>query len=304
MEYTEMQKKGFEIAKRYEHTTIQARLNIIAKTFGCKTASLETSLCTGKYRGCSDISISFDNGASLYLGTRRTPQAKTVKVQSEYVNDALARYHPEIVSELKALATHALSQREAADNAVAVQKGLKPYSFQNVELGDATEQAGRHLGWYYVTIIVDDKIFGHVETGLNYDIARGEVSEHISSRNYFTAGALKDNDVDYVFDNVGHSSFSGLYKTDLSAEARERAKKTLEQKQRGTYVLPELPPARTAIPDKPIPQGDQLSLVPHAGYEKPSVMDKLSAAKAEVAQKDAAGPIPDKAADKSHGDEL
>ena len=33
------------------------------------------------------------------------------------------------------------------------------------------------MGWYYVTLAVDGKICTHLETGLNYDIADGKVSD-------------------------------------------------------------------------------------------------------------------------------
>jgi len=297
MEYSEMQKKGFEIAKAHEHLPMQDRLNIIAKTFGCKTASIVTKPCFGKYRGNSDIGIAFDNGTSLFVGIKRTPQAKTAKIQNECINDTLARYNPEIVHELKSMAAAALSKREAQDNAVAAEKGLKPYTFLNVELNDGSVQDGHYLGWYYVTLEVDGKIFGHVETGLKYDIARGEVSENISGRNYFVAGALREDEVDFVFDNVAFSSSSGLYKVVLSDEARLRAEKTLEQKQQGIHVQPEPPPVRGVLSDKPIGAGDQLSL---NACVRPSAMDKLAAKKVESAKNDAEKPASDKPNNKSH----
>ena len=303
MNYSELQQKGFEIAKNHEHLPMQDRLNIIANTFGCKTAKVTTSPCFGKYRGCSDISITLDNGASLFVGMRKTPIAKTVAIQNEYINDALAQYHPEIVSELKTMAVDALLEREAADNAVAAEKGLKPYTFLNVELNDGSKEAGRYLGWYYVTLAVDGEIFGHVETGLKYDIARGVLGEQISKQDYFVAGALKDNDVDYVYDNVGHSSFQGLYKVNLSDGARGRAGKTLEQRLQGIvpdeYVKPK--PVRGVLPDKPIGAGDQLSL---AALSRPSAMGKLEAAKEAVKAAGAEKPAPGKSKAKSQQGEL
>lgn len=243
MEYSELQKKGFEIARQYEKRPLQERLNIIAETFGCKTARIKTSPCTGKWRGASDISIVFDNGSSLGIGNYRTPQAKTLKVQNGCVNSALAQYNPEIVSETKAIATAALLKRESKDNAIAMQKGLKPYTFLNVELCDGSgEKSGGHVGWYYVTLAVDNKVFAFVETGLNYDIAGGTLSEHITRPNYFVAGALKDEDADFVFNNVAHSSFVGLYQLPLTEKARERAEITLHERTRGqkTSVLDQL----------------------------------------------------------------
>jgi len=65
VEYTEFQKRGFNIAKAYENLPLQDRLNIIAQTFGCQTAHVETHPCGGKWRGTSDISIELDKANSL-----------------------------------------------------------------------------------------------------------------------------------------------------------------------------------------------------------------------------------------------
>jgi len=234
--YTELQHKGFEIAKKYEKLPMQDRIKIIAETFGCKTASIRTSPCGGKWRGTSDISLEFDNGSSLGIGNYRTPQAKTAAIQNECVNNTLASYNPEILAEIKTKIMPALLKREAVDNEIAAQKGLKPYTLLNVELNDGSDKdSSGYLGWYYATVAVDGKIFALVETGLNYDIAKGELSE--SRSNYFVAGALKDNEADFVFDNVGHSSISQLYKLHLSDDARERAEKTLTERTADAPVI-------------------------------------------------------------------
>ena len=226
--YTEIQIKGFEIAKRYEKLSMQDRLNMIAATFGCKTASLTSSLCTGKWRGTSDISIALDNGTSLFAGNYRTPQAKTARVRNECVTNLLAQYNSEIVQEKIALATAALAKREAEDNAVAAEKGLKPYTFLTVELNNGADELSNGCsGWYYVTLNVDDKIIAHVETGLHYDIERGVVNEHTSNRNYFIAGALEEKDVDFVFNNVAFSTQKGLYQFPIADNVRERAERKL-----------------------------------------------------------------------------
>jgi hypothetical protein len=240
MEYSELQQKGFEIAKRHGNLPLQDRLNIIARAFGCKTASIRTSLCFGKFRGNTDISVTLDNGASLWGGMYRTPQAKTAKAQNEAVNGLLARYNPEIVREIKERATAALLKREAEDNAVAAQKGLKPYQFLNVELNDGTgDYQGGYAGWYYITLAVGDKIIGLVESGLNSDMSRGVVSEHITKPDYYTAGALKDEDVDFVFNNVGFSSSRDSYQFDLNADVRQRAEQRLMERANADRPLPD-----------------------------------------------------------------
>ena len=239
---TDLQKKAVEIAKRYEALPLQDKIGIVAQAFGGTEGKIETSPCTGKWRGTSDISIRFDNGASLFIGNHRTPQAKTTKVQTECVNAALVRYNPEIIAATKEAAITALRARETKDNEIAAQKGLKPYTLLNVEFNDGTdEKSGGHMGWYYVTLAVDDKICSHIETGLNYAISDGKVSENPTRENYFTAGALKETDVDYVFNNVGFSSTSDLYSLPISEEVRERAEKTLAQRK-------EAQPEKSAAP--------------------------------------------------------
>ena len=228
---TDLQKKAVEIADRYKDLPLQGKIDIIAQAFGCKTGEIRTSPCTGKWRGTSDMSIHFDNGASLFIGNRLTPKAKTVKVQTECVNRALVRYNPEIVQATKEAALPVLLQREAKDNEIAAQKGLKPYTLLNVEFHDgADEQTGGYMGWYYVTLAVDGKICTHLETGLNYDIADGKVSDTPTRADYYPAGALKDTDVDYVFNNVGFSSASTLYTVPLWEDVRERAEQTLAER--------------------------------------------------------------------------
>ena len=228
---TALQEKAVEIAERYKGLPLKEKIDVIAQTFGCKTGEIHTSPCTGKWRGTSDISIKFDNSASLFIGNHLTPKAKTVKVQTECVDGYLSQYNPEIVQATKEAALPVLLKREAKDNEIAAQRGLKPYTVLNVELNDGSnEKAGGYIGWYYVTLAVDGKICSHLETGLNYDIANGRVSETPKRADYFTAGALKETDVDYVFNNVGFSSHSTLYSLPLSADVLERAEKALAQR--------------------------------------------------------------------------
>ena len=242
-----LQKKALEIADRYKDLPLQAKIDAIAQAFGCKTGEIHTSPCTGKWRGTSDMTIRFDNGASLFIGNHLTPKAKTVKVQTECVNRTLVQYNPEIVKATKEAALPALLQREAKDNEIAAQKGLKPYTLLNVEFNEgADEKTGGLMGWYYVTLAVDGKICTHLETGLSHDIADGKVSDTPTRADYFTAGALKETDVDYVFNNVGFSSASSLYVLPLREDVRERAEQTLAQRradqpERDTFSIYQVP---------------------------------------------------------------
>ena len=127
---------------------------------------------------------------------------------------------------------------------------MKPYTLLNVEFNEgADEKTGGYIGWYYVTLAVDGKICTHLETGLNHDIADGKVSDTPTRANYYPAGALKEADVDYVFNNVGFSSASTLYTVPLRDDVRERAEKTLAERSTaapeagrewGFYIIPDL----------------------------------------------------------------
>lgn len=83
------------------------------------------------------------------------------------------------------------------------------------------------------------------------------------------AGALKETDVDYVFNNVGYSSASALYSLPISDEVRERAENTLAERiaetdsaekisiiAEQTQEQPELPP-----PNIPKPQPVQNTVI-------------------------------------------
>ena len=227
---TELQKKAAEIAGKYESLPMQEKIGIIAQVFGCTSGKIETSPCSGKWRGTSDVSIRFDNGTSLCIGNERTPQARTAKVWNEFINATLTRYNPEIVAAAKEAALHALRKQETTDNEIAVQKGLKPYTLLTVEITDGTGDKSGFIGWYYVTLAVDGKIFALLESGLSYEIANGKAGEVPKRNNYFVAGGLKEADVDFVFHNVGHSSTDTIYSLRINDDVRERAEKALSER--------------------------------------------------------------------------
>ena len=273
---TDLQKKAVEIAGRYEKLPLQDKIGIIAQAFGCTSGEIVTSPCTGKWRGTSDMSIKFDNGASLFIGNHRTPKTKTVKVQTEFVNRALVSYNPEIIAATKEAAIAALLQREAKDNAIAAQKGLKPYTLLNVEFNDgADDKSGGYMGWYYVTLAVDGKICTHMETGLNYDIAGGKVSETPAQRDYYAAGALKETDVDYVFNSVGFSSASELYSLPIIDAVLERAQMRLAERTAAAQPAAEAPaPEQTEPPQQDsytiyqLPSGPEMRDYRYRSYEE------------------------------------
>lgn len=73
----------------------------------------------------------------------------------------------------------------------------------------------------------------------------GKVSDTPTRENYFTAGTLKEDQVDYVMNNVGFSSTSDLYSLPLHDDVRERAERTLAERE-----------AQAALPTvEPTPEG-------------------------------------------------
>lgn len=225
---TDLQKKAVAFAGRYKKLSLQEKVNVIARTFGCETGEIYTTPCRGEWRGTSDMYIRFDHGGELFLCNSLTSKAKTVKVRTEYVDSALVHYNPEIVQATKEEALSKLRKWEAVDNAIAVNKGLDPYTLLCVEFNNDPD-AG-YMGWYYVTLAVGGKIHAHLETNLHYAILNGKVGATPRHECYFPAGALKESDVDYVFHNVGFSAKSHLYTLPLREDVRERAKKTLDER--------------------------------------------------------------------------
>lgn len=206
---------------------MQAKINLLAKSFGATTGTIRTSLCGGKWRGTSDISIVFNNGVELPMGNELTPKAKTQKIQNGYLDKMLEQYSPEIVEARKAAAYSVLKRREEQDNAVAKAKGLKPYNLLSVEFCKGLEDSC-WVGWYYVILVVDGQLHAHMETNLNYAITGGKVCEDTRA-NYFVAGGLEEKDVDFVFDNVGHSISKEIYTLKLDDETRQKAENLLAQ---------------------------------------------------------------------------
>lgn len=187
---------------------MQEKINIIAKSFGATTGKISTCLCCGKWRGRSDISIDFDNGISFFIGNEATPKAKTQKVQNTYLDMMLEKYNPEVIEKRKADAYKILKKREVLDNNIAKSLGLKEYKLLSVEFNKKLHDSC--IGWYYIILSIDGKIHAHITTDLDYQIANGTLCEDIRNY-YFIAGGLTEKDVDYVFDNIGHSTKAGSY---------------------------------------------------------------------------------------------
>lgn len=182
--------------------TTREKIESIASVFGAKDGIRGLRKCTGKWRGSTDYFISFDNGERLYVGNSGGGRKFEAMVDEYY-----DKYNPLTVAEKKSFALEKLRKRAKFDNEIAERMRVSPYEVVSVELG----AKGDYLGWYYVVLKIGDSVFTHLESGLCYDIDRMMFSGTVR-QNYFTAGALKDSEVDYVFNGVGFSSKSILYK--------------------------------------------------------------------------------------------
>jgi hypothetical protein len=184
--------------------TTQEKMNAIALTFGAKTGARFSRRCTGKWSGTTDWSILFDNGERLFIGN-----SGGSKKFSQYVDECYELYNSIAVQTAKDYALKQLRQRAPQDNEFAERLGHLPYEVESVEL--ITSDKGGHIGWFYVVLRIGDKIVNHLETGLNYNVGGQMFSETVRPK-YYVAGGLKDDEVDYIFNGVGFSSASSLYK--------------------------------------------------------------------------------------------
>ena len=183
---------------------LQEKLNQIATVFGATTGGKSTIRCTGKWRGTTDYSIVFDNGEKLFLGNsshgKRFPQL---------VDETYELYNLSAVTATKKYALERLTARAPQDTVIAEVLGFVPYEVVSVEL--ITSDKFGYIGWYYIVLKIGNKLVNHLDTNLDYCIRKQTFSESVK-KGYYVAGGLKDNEADYVFNGVGFSTESTLYK--------------------------------------------------------------------------------------------
>jgi len=190
--------------------TTQNKINAIASAFGAHHSEKTKKPCRGKYAGTVDYSISFDNGERLYVCNSGAGRGAFDRC----VDELYELYNPDAVAETKAIALKKLRERSVLDNAIAAQMGLLPHDVLSVEM-NTTDRNG-YMGWFYVVLMVGGNIINHVDTGTYYDIRRRKLSDGVR-KTYFTAGGLRDGEADYVFNGIGFSSKSPIYKLNKAA---------------------------------------------------------------------------------------
>lgn len=174
-----------------------------AKVFEADAVTLERHACSGKWHGYTDYFLRV-NGASFTIGNSCSGQ----KALQDYFETGMQIY--ERFAEVKADLLQKLKDLQAADDKMADTMGFNRYEILDVDY----YKAGLLIGWFYVKINVNGRVFCHHETGLD-----GRIRNFIENRefpkpheNYYTAGGLHDSQVDYVFHGTGFCSKNHFYK--------------------------------------------------------------------------------------------
>lgn len=213
---------------KYDNFPTKDLISIIAKGFNCETGEVHTYPCYRKWRGTSDVLLVLNSGAKVFLGNRVTPKAKLKGEQRKMLACVARRYNPETIRLNKEVAFQSLKKLEVIDNAAAARMGYCPYKVLSVEFNDGMDNE-LYMEWYYVVLLVNGSIRVHLETGLSHDIANRIVSPSQTKSPFRVAGAVREEDVDYVFNNIGFSSTSSLYTFPLSDEKLEFFQKMIPE---------------------------------------------------------------------------
>ena len=195
---TDFEIKEQNFYEKYQNLPLEEKLSVIAKSFGYKKGYIERRLCRRKWRGYTDMFISFSDNLELYIGTKLTPDSRKKSVQKELIDAVLAKYNPEIVEYCEEVAWNNLKKLESLDNAIATERGLKPYTLCDVELHNLTSD---YAGWYQVRLLIDGRTIVFRETGLNYAIKYGETENYVVPKQH----RLSSPNHDFVYHGIGHS---------------------------------------------------------------------------------------------------
>jgi len=162
-------------------------------------ARVEATTCHGKWRRTFDYSLVFDSGY-LHLQNISNHHSKRERTGwiIEVLSDAKQKYE-----NLFANATtvfEALLEREKADNALAAEKGLKPYTLKRFGI----ETSGLCCGWSYLVLDIGGVERLHITTDLNYDIFDCNLDRlRKQSKQYHPAANYKEKEIDFIQGGVG-----------------------------------------------------------------------------------------------------
>ena len=175
----------------------------LANLFDSEFLEVTKEACRGKYAGSYDYSIKFKNGVELFI-------CNGFKYFESHIDDKIRIF--EGFKNNKELIFETLKSESVEDNKLADILGFNKYNILDV---DFSKVGNSYLGWFYIKLELENgKIIDFIETGLQGRIIKMARGEYITDRRnrYFVAGGLKDKEVDFIFDYVGHGSKSHLYK--------------------------------------------------------------------------------------------
>ena len=186
---------------------MQKQVNELTQLFGYKTGSVIRTSCTGDWRGSWDYSVVFDDEVEFFIANGLKSFKKLLEEQVN-VYKGFFRNKDKIMSIFKEI--------EEADRKKEYPqfKDLKQYTILDVDF----VRSGSRIGWFYLKIQVGDidEVIKHTETHLSYTIKRLAMEDNfkpnlISTHRYYTAGGLKENEVNYVMNSVGYSTIRRIY---------------------------------------------------------------------------------------------
>lgn len=177
----------------------------LAKCFGAKSGEITHRPCTGKWRGTTDYSITFDNGERVFI-------SNGLRYFDKILNAKLAVYEAFNNPERKAKIVEALRKMETEDAKIAKEVGLESYHLIDIKC----TMTGEYIGWFYGVLEINGEISTINESNLNSNIYNSllknddyYVSSYLNDVYFVAAGIEKP---DYVFHNVGFDTKSPMYK--------------------------------------------------------------------------------------------
>ena len=190
--------------KKQVSKRIQDKVNQLAKLFNAETGTIIYTNCTGKYKGCKDYSVLFNNGEEYFINCG-------YKYFEECLDSLIQKFTT--FNNIKDRVIEVYKNLEEKDKEKSLYLNKTPYEILDIDYC----KYGHYIGWFYLKLKVGDNIFNMTESGFNADIISLTESKEFNNikfkdRSYFTAGGLNDNEVDYIFNSVGFSSLSPLYK--------------------------------------------------------------------------------------------
>lgn len=186
----------------------QDKMNRLAKCFGAETGTRTGEACRGKYSGCTDYSVTFNNGERLYI-CMGTKYFDTELDKQLAIFENFATMKPEILN--------TLHEMERKDNIKAAEMGLHQYRLINV---DFVKNDDWNMGKFYFEIEVNGIHIYMVESGLIYAIynsCRDRKTDYIPyeySSKFFVAGGIEKEKADFIFNGVGYQSDGDMNRLD------------------------------------------------------------------------------------------